>query len=717
MSASLFGLEAELAISARKGGKAVPVTAAVEAFVEVAARELTFLRGDGSRMFLANGALLYIDAGMHPEVATAECTNPREAVCQLRGAERMVAQLAAHVCKEQDFDEVIVNRCNVDYVDSSATWGCHESYLVRKPVEYYRDWISPHLVSRIVYTGAGGLDPLSPGIRYSLSPRAAHITSASSENSTSNRGIFHSRDEALCKDYYRLHVLAGDNACSRLSTLLKVGTTALVVALAEKSTLPPLKLKDPVRSMQRFACDPGFRATVETRRGICRMSAFDIQRKYLDAVQAWANTNILPEWAGRICTAWRAALEACSCDGGRGVQDFDWTLKRDIMSREIERSGFNWKSVGTWSRVLEQLHRQCPDEDGCVIQIDMEKIERLRAEHPSLVRQLVKGRATLAAAGIDWDGLSAFNKLRQRLCVIDVRFGQIDDGLFDTLDGRGMLPGHRVVTDDDIGATTGYAPTGTRAQLRAKWVKELACDRDRYKCSWEGIVGETTFLDLRDPFATESEWKTRDAASDEEENELIRTVLRSGRGGSSPYATRTVAFELYRDGHYAQAEAMLSRLLASGFEPADIHCHLARVSLVTNNLVKARDHVAQAWALRDAAQPYVVARALWLHAAIAMAYPDTAIAPDADTGATVDTPRSLGKLKNVLQSGNAEMTWSMEPVLNHLESRITGDQHALLAALVAAMSDWNQRAALEALEAWRTQAVLPVDDERPAHHE
>jgi hypothetical protein len=67
----------------------------------------------------------------------------------------------------------------------------------------------------------------------------------------------------------------------------------------------------------------------------------------------------------------------------------------------------------------------------------------------------------------------------------------------------------------------------------------------------------------------------------------------------------------------------------------------------------------------------------------------------------------LGQLKTVLQSGDAVLQWTMEPVINHFASRLTDDQIALLAALVAATSN-GELGTLEVLECWRTQAPVPL---------
>jgi proteasome accessory factor A len=514
MTICLFGLEAELALNTTTEGTPVPVDDAVAALARRAQSKLVHLRGSGSRMYLANGSLFYVDCGSHPEVATPECTTPWEAVSHLRAGERMVAELAKPLREELGVDEVLVCRGNVDYL-TGKTWGCHESYLARLPVAQYQDWLVPHLASRTVFTGSGGLDPSSPGIRFSTSPRVAHIAHVVSAESTSRRGIFHTRDEALATGYKRLHVLAGDNACSQLSTLLKVGTTALVVALAEMGGSPVLKLKDPVAAMKGFARNQGFRAEVELQHKTCLMSAFEIQHHYLAAIEAHANSPRLPEWASRICKAWREALDLLGQDVGAYSHAFDWTFKRGLFERELGRSGIDGKSIAAWSDALEKLKSQWPAAqapEAPLLAIDRARVEQLTAEHPQCQGLVDDARRSLAAGGFGWSELDAFNALRHRLCAIEVRFGGVGTGIFDTLDRQGAIPDHRVVSEGDIAAAANTAPAGTRASIRGAWVTRLHAERDRYFCGWEGISGRNHFLDLSDPFASAGEWRKREAA-------------------------------------------------------------------------------------------------------------------------------------------------------------------------------------------------------------
>ena len=101
------------------------------------------------------------------------------------------------------------------------------------------DDLIPHLVSRVIYTGAGGFDNRSPGIEFMISPRVAHLAQVISGSSTSARGIFHTKDESLSSNgYHRLHVLCGESVCSQTALWLKTAITTLVVALAEAGLRP-----------------------------------------------------------------------------------------------------------------------------------------------------------------------------------------------------------------------------------------------------------------------------------------------------------------------------------------------------------------------------------------------------------------------------------------------------------------------------------------------
>ncbi len=57
----------------------------------------------------------------------------------------------------------------------------------------------PHLVTRVVYTGAGGFNPLLNWPEFCVAPRLMHIEHVISSDSTANRGIFHTKNESALR--------------------------------------------------------------------------------------------------------------------------------------------------------------------------------------------------------------------------------------------------------------------------------------------------------------------------------------------------------------------------------------------------------------------------------------------------------------------------------------------------------------------------------------
>ena len=78
------------------------------------------------------------------------------------------------------------------------------------------------------------------------------------------RPIINTRDEphATAEKYRRLHVIVGDATMCEVATLLKVGTTSLVLAMLEAGALEggpagDLRLAEPVRALHEVSHDPG----------------------------------------------------------------------------------------------------------------------------------------------------------------------------------------------------------------------------------------------------------------------------------------------------------------------------------------------------------------------------------------------------------------------------------------------------------------------------
>ena len=96
-------------------------------------------------------------------------------------------------------------------------------------------------------------------MQYQLSQRAEFFEEIVGLETTLKRPIVNTRDEphADPKRFRRLHVIVGDANLSEIATFLKVGSTAIVLAMVEDDAGPTreLSLSDPVRALHQVSAD------------------------------------------------------------------------------------------------------------------------------------------------------------------------------------------------------------------------------------------------------------------------------------------------------------------------------------------------------------------------------------------------------------------------------------------------------------------------------
>lgn len=508
----LMGQETEYGLTAfDASGHPVDRARTLDRLMDVARRHLVCLTGDARYdIYLRNGARLYIDSGLHPEWSTPECSGPGEVLAHARAGDATLAQMAAALQSEDpDIADIVITKCNVDYADRRATWGCHESYLHRSSRRDLARHLIPHLVSRVVYAGAGGLNPLSPGIAFMVSPRVAHLQAVVSESSTSNRGIFHTKKEPLCgMGYDRLHLICGESLCSQRADFLRWGTTALVVRLIEAGNAPAteVQLAAPLPAMRLIASDPDCRAEVPLADG-SNTSAIRIQRHYLLKAESCLRAPFMPAWAEQVCRCWREILDALEDDGGR-ADTLDWVVKRTLFQRHAAKRGLTWESLPFLTSVVTQLDRRLREPELGTGSAGDERRSLLACLHDGRWREGRTLRRELKLAGLSADVLEDFLSLRQELAEIDVRFGRIGpEGIFARLVQLGMFR-DGFVSAEDIEAAAGEPPPATRARVRGEWIGRLVETGADYHCAWDRIIDrqDQRFLDFSDPFQREAAW-------------------------------------------------------------------------------------------------------------------------------------------------------------------------------------------------------------------
>ena len=213
-----------------------------------------------ANVILTNGARLYVDHA-HPEYSSPECTNPLDAVLWDKAGERVMAEAAARAVTMPGGWPIQLYKNNTD--NKGASYGCHENYLMRRarrsPTSCRH--LTPFFVTRQVFCGAGrvGIGADGRGEGFQISQRADFFEVEVGLETTLKRPIINTRDEphADPEKYRRLHVIIGDANMSEISTYLKLGTTALVLAMIEDKFLDgDLSIEGPVADLRAISHDP-----------------------------------------------------------------------------------------------------------------------------------------------------------------------------------------------------------------------------------------------------------------------------------------------------------------------------------------------------------------------------------------------------------------------------------------------------------------------------
>ena len=300
--------------------------------------------GRSSNVFLRNGARLYLDVGSHPEYATAECDNLTQLVTHDRAGERVLEDLLIdaeqRLADEGIGGDIYLFKNNTDSAGNS--YGCHENYLVVRAGEFSRisDVLLPFLVTRQLICGAGKVLQTPKAATFCLSQRAEHIWEGVSSATTRSRPIINTRDEphADAEKYRRLHVIVGDSNMSEMTTLLKVGSAALVLEMIEAGVVfRDFALDNPIRAIREVSHDPTGRRPVRLAGGR-QASALDIQREYhARAVEHMTNRRTDPEM-DIVVDLWGRMLDAVERDDFSKVDtEVDWVIKRKLFQRYQDR--------------------------------------------------------------------------------------------------------------------------------------------------------------------------------------------------------------------------------------------------------------------------------------------------------------------------------------------------------------------------------------------
>ncbi|WP_337060724.1 Pup--protein ligase [Kineococcus sp. G2] len=363
MDRRIFGLETEFGVTCAFEGqrKLSPDEVARYLFRKVVSW------GRSSNVFLRNGARLYLDVGSHPEYASPECDDVRQLVVHDRAGERTLEGLLVDAERRLEEEgiagEVFLFKNNTDSAGNS--YGCHENYLVSRHGEFGRlsDVLIPFLVSRQLVVGAGKVVQTPRGATYSLSQRADHIWEGVSSATTRSRPIINTRDEphADAEKYRRLHVIVGDSNMSETTTMLKLGSTDLVLRMVEEGVpLREMTLENPIRAIREISHDPTGRRPVRLANGR-EASALQIQEEYLTKAKDFVETRGLhTPTLKRVLDLWERALRAVATgDLGLVDREVDWVIKKKLLDRYMAKHGLDLTSprIARLDLAYHDIHR------------------------------------------------------------------------------------------------------------------------------------------------------------------------------------------------------------------------------------------------------------------------------------------------------------------------------------------------------------------------
>ncbi|AZA13568.1 depupylase/deamidase Dop [Corynebacterium choanae] len=293
------------------------------------------------------GARLYVDHA-HPEYSSPETTTAHDALRYDLAGDHVVAAAitalnaataAGHsfVAHQQPCPPVRCYRHNVD--GKGASFGYHENYTYRRSTNFadLAANLIPHFVTRPIYAGAGrvGLGVRSERAGFQLSQRADYIEQVISLETTLNRGIINTRDEphADPDKWGRLHVIVGDANQSQLATLLKLGTTALILDAIEAGIdFSDLTLADPVAALHTVSRDLQLTTPLARTSG-APLTAIEIQRQYLQRAAAVATTESHTD----IVQRWDAILDQLADDPRSTIGLLDWSTKLHLCQRYLHQ--------------------------------------------------------------------------------------------------------------------------------------------------------------------------------------------------------------------------------------------------------------------------------------------------------------------------------------------------------------------------------------------
>ena len=320
---------------------------------------------------LTNGARYYVDHA-HPEMSTPECADARNIVVFDKAGELILRRsMKAASSFLPPGEELVVYKDNSDGKGNS--YGCHENYLMDRATPFGQIVLhaTAHFITRQIFTGSGKLGSEVPGVSaedvpYQLTQRADFFEEEVGLETTLKRPIINTRDEphADAQKYRRLHVICGDANMSEVATFVKVGTTAIILAMVEDNFITDeFAFAKPVMTMRNVSYDTTLRQAHELVDGTT-ITALEVQWALLARAKEYAETGGLeavnPDVGLEVLRRWEHILTGLESDPMTLADQLDWVAKLRLLRAYRERNELEWGDPKLAALAL-QYHDIRPD--------------------------------------------------------------------------------------------------------------------------------------------------------------------------------------------------------------------------------------------------------------------------------------------------------------------------------------------------------------------
>lgn len=370
-----------------------------------------------ANIILTNGARLYVDHA-HPEYSSPEVTNPRDGVIWDRAGVDIMRRAMDALLPQSD---IRLFKNNTD--NKGASYGTHENYLVRRDVPFgvLVEILTPFFITRQILTGAGrlGIGQEGRSAQYQISQRADFFEAEVGLETTIKRPIINTRDEphADPERYRRLHVIVGDANLSDTATFLKLGSTALLLDLAERqpSSVSGLMPLDPVKDMHAVShsIDLDYQIHVSGGR---YYTAIELQWLYLEAVTKHAGPRP-DQMTQEVLDMWARLLTSLSGDREVASRTLDWCAKFNLLESYRNRGNLKWSDPRL--ALIDLQYSDIRLDKGLALtlerkgllerRVSQEAVDQAVAQPPADTRAYFRGecvrRYPEAVAAASWDSV------------------------------------------------------------------------------------------------------------------------------------------------------------------------------------------------------------------------------------------------------------------------------------------------------------------------